>query len=118
MLTFRQPLIAALALAWGVAAQAATYYDSSGTAIQGFVPIDPAAPQGGGTGPLGTAANPLHTTGGAGGSGTGAYSAARIGTADSTILTASTASKFLDLVNASASATVCINLGATATISG
>lgn len=50
--------------------------------------------------------------------GTGAYAAATVGASDSTVLAASTATVFLDLVNDSATATVCINLGATATITG
>lgn len=50
--------------------------------------------------------------------GTGSYTAATIGVSDSTILAASTATVFLDLVNLSPGATVCINPGATATISG
>jgi len=50
--------------------------------------------------------------------GAGAYSSATVGTSDSTILAASSASYMLDLVNNSATATVCINFGATATISG
>jgi hypothetical protein len=49
---------------------------------------------------------------------TGAYAPATVGTTDSTILAASTAAVFLDLVNNSPSATICINFGATATISG
>jgi hypothetical protein len=49
---------------------------------------------------------------------TGAYSSVTVGTSDSTILAASTAFYFLDLVNASATATICVNFGATATISG
>lgn len=51
-------------------------------------------------------------------SGAVAYSAATVGASDSTILAGSTATVFLDLINTSATATVCINLGATATISG
>ena len=50
--------------------------------------------------------------------GSGAYSAATVGTSASTILSASSASKFLDIENASASATVCVNFGGAATISG
>ena len=48
----------------------------------------------------------------------GAYTAATIGTSDQTILAAGSAYYFLDLVNDSATATVCINFGATATIAG
>ena len=48
--------------------------------------------------------------------GTGAYSPATISTTDQTILAASTAVVFLDLINNSQSATICINFGATATI--
>lgn len=48
----------------------------------------------------------------------GAYSLATITASDQTILTASTAKVFLDLVNLSPTATVCINFGATATITG
>ncbi len=51
-------------------------------------------------------------------SGSGAYTGVTVGTADSTILTASTAQYFLDLVNNSATATICINFGTTATILG
>jgi hypothetical protein len=50
--------------------------------------------------------------------GTGAYTSATVGTTDSTILAASTAVVFLDVVNTSPSATICVNVGATATISG
>lgn len=61
----RKLLVSALAVALAFAASpagAATYYDS-GTIVPGFVPIDPAAPLGGGTGPLGGAANPLNVGG-------------------------------------------------------
>lgn len=47
-----------------------------------------------------------------------AYHAATITASDQTIVTASTAIVMLDLRNLSPTATVCINLGATATISG
>jgi hypothetical protein len=51
--------------------------------------------------------------------GTSAYSPATVGTTDSTIVAAGTASKFLDLINVSATATICINFGAAAaTITG
>ncbi|HWY14439.1 MAG TPA: hypothetical protein VNX86_04775 [Rhizomicrobium sp.] len=50
--------------------------------------------------------------------GTGAYAPATVGTTDSTILAASTAAVFLDLVNNSSSATICVNIGTTATING
>lgn len=49
---------------------------------------------------------------------TGAYTAATITAADTTILAASTAKVFLDLVNDSSTATICINFGAVATITG
>ena len=49
---------------------------------------------------------------------TGAYSSVTVGTSDSTIVAAGTAFYFLDIINASPSATICINFGATATISG
>jgi hypothetical protein len=48
----------------------------------------------------------------------GAYSAATVGTSASTIVAAGAARVFLDLFNTSATATVCINIGATATITG
>ena len=50
--------------------------------------------------------------------GTGAYAAATVGTADSTILAAGAAYYLLDVVNLSLTATICLNLGAPATISG
>lgn len=50
----------------------------------------------------------------------GAYSGTQptIGTSDQTILAANSAFFFLDLINNSPTATVCISFGATATISG
>lgn len=50
-------------------ALAQTYHDNGGTIVQGVVLIDPAAPAGGGTGPLGTVSNPLNITGGSGSGG-------------------------------------------------
>lgn len=51
--------------------------------------------------------------------GTGSYSSATVGTTDAVIVAAaSPATRFLDIYNDSATATVCINFGATATISG
>ena len=49
--------------------------------------------------------------------GTAAYSAATVNTTDAVILSASTATVFLDVVNNSQSATICINFGAAAVIS-
>ncbi len=54
----------------------------------------------------------------AGFSAMGFYTAATIGIADATILAAETASRFLDIRNNSATATICVNFGATATITG
>jgi hypothetical protein len=47
-----------------------------------------------------------------------AYAAVTVGTSDSVILSGGGSYHFLDIVNNSASATVCINFNATATISG
>lgn len=64
-----------------------------------------------------SAADPLVTKGvPAPTTGTGGYSAATVGTTDGTIGSAPTL--FLDIVNVSNTATVCLNLGATATIAG
>lgn len=64
----------------------------------------------------------LCSSGGGGSSGpvkgSGAYSGATIGVTDSTILAASTATVFLDLVSDSPTATICINFGSAATITG
>ncbi len=49
---------------------------------------------------------------------TGVYTTATIGTTDETIVAAGTALRFLDIRNLSATATVCVNFGAAATISG
>ena len=85
-----------LALAASLAAislaSAQTHADKSGTIVPGAAPVPNVA--------------------------TGAYASATVGTADSTILAASSAFYFLDILNNSASATICINFGATATISG
>jgi hypothetical protein len=48
----------------------------------------------------------------------GAYAAATVGTSDQTVLSGATAFYFLDIVNLSPTATVCVNFGAAATISG
>jgi hypothetical protein len=81
-----------LALLSAAPAAAQSHHDKSGTIVPGSATVPNQAP--------------------------GAYSTATVGTSDSTILAANTAFYFLDLVNASASATICINFGATATISG
>ena len=73
-------------------AMAQTHTDKQGTVVQGVAPIPNI--------------------------GTGAYSAVTIGASDSTILAAGSAFYILDIINDSPTATVCINLGATATISG
>lgn len=48
----------------------------------------------------------------------GAYAAVTVGTSTSQALAASTAKVFLDIVNLSPTATICVNFGATATIAG
>lgn len=50
--------------------------------------------------------------------GAGAYSAVTVGVADSTILAAGGAANYFELWNNSPTATVCLNFGAAATISG
>lgn len=51
-------------------------------------------------------------------SGAGAYSAVTIGTSAATILAANAAKEFVQIVNASPSATICINIGGTAAFAG
>jgi hypothetical protein len=84
----------ALTLALGSApALAQTHTDKSGTVIQGLAPVPNL--------------------------GTGAYTTVTIGTTSaSPILAAGSAYYLLDVVNNSVSATVCLNFGAAATISG
>ncbi len=48
----------------------------------------------------------------------GAYSAATVGTSSGSILAASTATVYLEVINDSPTATVCVNVGSAATISG
>ena len=84
---------AALALALLASpALAQTHTDKSGTIVPGVAPVPNL--------------------------GTGAYSSVTVGTSDSTILSTGSAYYFLDLVNLSPAATICLNLGAPATISG
>ena len=85
-------ILAALILSPSKDAMAQTHADKSGTAVPGGAPVPNLA--------------------------TGAYASATVGTTDSTILAAGTAYYLLDLINDSPSATICINFGATATISG
>ena len=107
-----------LALALGVgAASAQTYKDSGGTIVPGFVPLGGCPVGGGNCGGPASSTNPL-TVNSKPTTGTGAYSAVTVGTTDSTIVTASTAAVLLDVVNNSSTATICLNLGATATITG
>lgn len=49
---------------------------------------------------------------------TGAYSATTVGTTDDPIISAGALFYFLDIVNNSPTATICVNFGAAATISG
>jgi len=88
---FRLPLLfVALVLSSGVQAQ--THTDKSGTIVPGAAPVPNLA--------------------------SGAYSSATVGTSDLPILSANSAYYLLDVVNLSSSATVCLNFGVAATISG
>jgi hypothetical protein len=90
---FRTLFTCALALAFLPApVLAQTHNDKSGTIVPGFAPVP--------------------------NFGNGVYSSATVGTSDSTILASGSAYYFLDIVNNSPSATICINFGAAATISG
>lgn len=68
----------------------------------------------------------LITSGGGGGGGgtvtptnsAGAYSAVTVGTSASTAITAAACKVFCEIVNDSPSATICVNVGASATITG
>jgi len=73
-------------------ANAQTHMDKAGTIVPGAAPVPNLA--------------------------NGAYVSATVGTADSTILNASSAFYLLDVINLSPTATICLNFGATATISG
>ena len=85
-------LSGALALAlFSAPAAAQTHVDKAGTGVSGVAPVPNLA--------------------------TGAYASATVGTSDATILAAGAAFYLLDIVNNSSSATICINFGATATIS-
>jgi hypothetical protein len=92
-LMLRSLFASALALACLTGdALAQTHTDKSGTIVPGFAPVPNL--------------------------GSGAYLPATVGTSDQTILAAGAGYYFLDLVNLSPSATICINFGASATISG
>jgi hypothetical protein len=89
----KKPLLAALSLALLAAPVGAqTHTDKGGAIIPGAAPVPNVA--------------------------SGAYASVTVGTVDSTILAANTAFYFLDVVNASATATICLNFGAAATITG
>ena len=88
---FRLYLILAT-LAQSSVADAQTHTDRSGTIVPGAAPVPNVA--------------------------SGAYSPATVGTSDSTILNGGSAYYLLDVVNLSSTATVCLNFGAVATISG
>ena len=72
-------------------AEAQTHLDKNGTVINGVVNVPNALP--------------------------GAYGAGAAGIADATVLPAGRAAYFLDIVNVSATATVCVAFGVAATIS-
>ena len=88
----RLSLALAASLAAISLASAQTHQDKLGTAVPGAAPVPNLA--------------------------TGAYAGVTVSTSDSTILAAGSAFYLLDLINLSSSATICVNFGATATISG
>ena len=92
MLNVRRASLALALILFAGAAHAQTHADKSGTIVPGGAPVPNLA--------------------------TGAYASATVGTTDSTILAAGTAYYLLDIINDSPSATICVNFGATATISG
>ena len=73
-------------------AAAQTHYDKAGAVVQGAAPVPNA--------------------------GSGAYVSATIGVSDAILLSAGAGAYFLDVANLSATATICISFGSTATISG